>query len=166
MHYLNFFWWLAKDIFKKEYPGFPPLRFLQPTSLTTMYMVIHNSRMRWRERGVLTIRKGACEESLATHDHLVPLALDHDLAPPNYYDYSPPPLDVQIMDEFYDDMQSWHEYLIGLPLHHDSLYLVLINHSLVRLLLRRLVCLTLMSHSHMCMITHLVSPLTQRSMCP
>ena len=50
----------------------------------------------------------------------MPLALDPNLALPDSYNYSPPPLDDQIIDEFYDDMQSWHEYPFLVPLHHDS----------------------------------------------
>ena len=104
MLYLNFFRCLAKDTFKKEFPGFPPL------DIPLTYPFDHDaygdtpigdevemtrSVMRWSR---------AFEESLGTHDPLMPLALDHDLAPPSSNDYSLPPLDDQTMDESCDDM--------------------------------------------------------------
>lgn len=59
------------------------------------------------------------EESLGTHDPLKLLALDHDLAPPSPNDYSLPPLDVQTMNESYDDMKSLYEFPIAIPWLHD-----------------------------------------------
>ena len=64
--------------------------------------------------------KRAFEESLGTHDHLVPLALDHDLKSLCSVAYSPPSLDDQLMDEFYDDMYDWEEFPYPKPFHHDS----------------------------------------------
>ena len=73
---------MAKDTFKNEFPGFSPLAILLAylfdhdaygdtpigDEVEAMRCVIQWSR--------------AFEESLGTHDPLMPLALDHDVASP------------------------------------------------------------------------------------
>ena len=102
--------------------------------------------------------KRAFEESLGTHNHLVASMLDHELELPSSYDYSPSSLDDQLINECYDNIY-WHEYLFATPLHHNS-HIPYVDAPLTRLLLRRLVCLVLMSLLHMCIIIQLMNPLT------
>ena len=50
----------------------------------------------------------------------MPPALDHNLESFCSIAYSLPPLDDQLMDEFYDDMHDWKEFPFPTPLHHAS----------------------------------------------
>ena len=103
---LNFFIWLAKDNFKKEYPGFPPLEV--PLAYPFIDYTYGDTPMGDELERTWSVNQliRAFEERLETHDHLVPMARDRDLDTLCPVAYSPPSLDDQLLDEFYDDMYN------------------------------------------------------------
>ena len=103
---LNFFRWLAKDNFKKEYPGFPPLEV--PLAYPFIDYTYGDTPMGDELERTWSVNQliRAFEERLETHDHLVPMARDRDLDTLCPVAYSPPSLDDQLLDEFYDDMYN------------------------------------------------------------
>src|SRR5688572_1189466 len=79
---LNFFRWLAKDNFRKEYPGLPPLEVPPAYPLGTDYNGNPEGTELEKTWSVNQFQR-SFEERLETHDHLVSMALDHDLDSPH-----------------------------------------------------------------------------------
>lgn len=137
---LNFFWWVAKDTFKREMPGFPSFNI--PLAYPFHHNTYGDTHLGDEIESMRTILQCNMEfkGSVGAHETLMPLALYHNLVPPCPKYWSPPPLNDQtivMMCVACTNLLFSYLYIM------TPLCLVVLHHPSMRLLSRCLAYLTL-----------------------